>query len=125
MTLEDLEVEIHLPKEGQVIGKDSKSRAKLVRGIQVVIARNYMTNRLSKAQALAVKALSEIEAALIAGDRLVALRLGLRSVHVSRSTKNSDTPISLCKRETMKKRLSGFSRLRRSPRIPLIGLAYC
>lgn len=32
VTLEDLEIEIHLPKEGQVIGKDSKSQAKLVHG---------------------------------------------------------------------------------------------
>ena len=39
VTLEDLEIEIHLPKEGQVIGKDSKSQAKLMHGIQVVIAR--------------------------------------------------------------------------------------
>jgi hypothetical protein len=38
VTLEDLGVEIHLPKEGQVISKDSKSQAKLVHGIQVVIA---------------------------------------------------------------------------------------
>src|SRR5712692_1996780 len=44
VTLEDLEIEIHLPKEGQVIGKDSKSQAKLVHGIQVVIARNYIEN---------------------------------------------------------------------------------
>lgn len=43
-TLEDLEVEIRPPKEGQVIGKDSKSQAKLVHGIQVVIARNYIEN---------------------------------------------------------------------------------
>src|SRR5437879_4304716 len=42
VTLEDLEVEIHLPKEGQVISKDAKSQAKLVHGIQVVIARNYI-----------------------------------------------------------------------------------
>jgi len=44
VTLEDLEVEIHLPKEGQVISKESKSQAKLVHGIQVVIARNYIEN---------------------------------------------------------------------------------
>ncbi|MGH9711377.1 MAG: recombinase family protein [Candidatus Acidiferrales bacterium] len=44
VTLEDLEIEIHLPKEGQVIGKDSKSQAKLVHGIQVVIERNYIEN---------------------------------------------------------------------------------
>jgi DNA invertase Pin-like site-specific DNA recombinase len=44
VTLEDLEVEIHLPKEGQIIGKESKSQAKLVHGIQLVIARNYIEN---------------------------------------------------------------------------------
>ena len=44
VTLEDLDVEIHLPKEGQIISKDSKSQAKLVHGIQVVIARNYIEN---------------------------------------------------------------------------------
>lgn len=44
VTLEDLDVEIHLPKEGQIISKNSKSQAKLVHGIQVVIARNYIEN---------------------------------------------------------------------------------
>jgi site-specific DNA recombinase len=44
VTLEDLDIEIHLPKEGQVISKDAKSQAKLVHGIQVVIARNYIEN---------------------------------------------------------------------------------
>ncbi len=44
VTLEDLDVEIHLPKEGQVISRNAKSQAKLVHGIQVVIARNYIEN---------------------------------------------------------------------------------
>jgi site-specific DNA recombinase len=44
VTLEELDVEIHLPKEGQIISKDAKSQAKLVHGIQVVIARNYIEN---------------------------------------------------------------------------------
>ena len=44
VTLEDLEVEIHLAKEGQVIEKNARSQAKLVHGIQVVIARNYIDN---------------------------------------------------------------------------------
>ena len=42
VTLEDLDVEIHLAKEGQVIEKNARSQAKLVHGIQVVIARNYI-----------------------------------------------------------------------------------
>lgn len=44
VTLEDLEVEIHLPKEGQIISKDAKSQAKLLHGIQLVMARNYIEN---------------------------------------------------------------------------------
>src|SRR6267378_8700087 len=44
VTLEDLDVEIHLPKEGQIISKDSKSQSKLMHGIQLVIARNYIEN---------------------------------------------------------------------------------
>jgi site-specific DNA recombinase len=44
VTLEEMDVEIHLPKEGQIISKDAKSQAKLVHGIQVVIARNYIEN---------------------------------------------------------------------------------
>src|SRR5713101_7650559 len=42
--LEDLEVEIHLPKEGLIISKEAKSQTKLVHGIHVVIARNYIDN---------------------------------------------------------------------------------
>ena len=42
--LEDLGVEIHLVKEGQIIGRDSKSQAKFMHGIQVLMARNYIDN---------------------------------------------------------------------------------
>jgi site-specific DNA recombinase len=44
LTLEDLSVEIHLTKEGQVLNKDSKSQAKLMHGFQLLIARNYIEN---------------------------------------------------------------------------------
>ncbi len=44
VTLEDLDIEIHLPKEGQIISKESKSQAKLMHGIHVVMARNYIDN---------------------------------------------------------------------------------
>ena len=44
VTLEDLEIEIHLPKEGQIISKDSQSQAKLMHGMHVVIARSYIDN---------------------------------------------------------------------------------
>jgi len=44
LTLEDLGIEIHLAKEGQIINKDSKSQAKFMHGIQVLMARNYIDN---------------------------------------------------------------------------------
>ena len=44
VVLEDLDIEIHLPKEGHIIGKDSRSRDRLIHGIKVVLARNYIDN---------------------------------------------------------------------------------
>jgi DNA invertase Pin-like site-specific DNA recombinase len=39
-----LNIEIHLVKQGQVISKEAKSQAKLIHGIEVVLARNYIEN---------------------------------------------------------------------------------
>src|ERR1700730_18007731 len=44
LTLEDLGIEIHLAKEGQIISKDSRSQSKFMHGIQVLMARNYIDN---------------------------------------------------------------------------------
>jgi len=44
VTLEGLNVEIHLPKENQIISRDSKSQAKLLHGMQLVMAQNYIDN---------------------------------------------------------------------------------
>jgi site-specific DNA recombinase len=44
LTLEDMDAEIHLPKEGQTICKESKSQSKLIHGIHVVLARNFIEN---------------------------------------------------------------------------------
>src|SRR5207247_8754074 len=44
VTLEDLNLDIHLPKEGQILNKDSKSQTKLLHGIQLVMARNFIEN---------------------------------------------------------------------------------
>ncbi len=44
VTLEELDIEIHLVKEGQIISKDAKSQAKLIHGINLVLARNYSEN---------------------------------------------------------------------------------
>jgi site-specific DNA recombinase len=40
VTLEDLESEIHLVKEGQVISRDSRSQDRFMHGMQVLLARN-------------------------------------------------------------------------------------
>src|SRR5215813_858280 len=43
-TLDELDVEIHLVKENEVIGRDSRSSEKFVHGIKVLMARNYSHN---------------------------------------------------------------------------------
>ncbi len=42
--LEELEVEIHLVKENEIIGKDSRSHAKFIHGIKLLMAKNYIDN---------------------------------------------------------------------------------
>ncbi|MCH9032331.1 MAG: recombinase family protein, partial [candidate division Zixibacteria bacterium] len=42
--LEDMDVEIHLVKEHEIISKNSRSHAKLIHGIKVVMAKNYIDN---------------------------------------------------------------------------------
>src|ERR1700677_554636 len=44
VTLEDLDIETHLVKEGQIMSKDAKSQAKLIHGIHLVMAKNYSEN---------------------------------------------------------------------------------
>jgi DNA invertase Pin-like site-specific DNA recombinase len=44
VTLEDLDLEIHFVKEGQILSKDAKSNTKLIHGINLVLARNYSEN---------------------------------------------------------------------------------
>jgi site-specific DNA recombinase len=42
--LEDLGIELHLPKENQIIGKNSRSHERFIHGIKVVMSRNYIDN---------------------------------------------------------------------------------
>jgi site-specific DNA recombinase len=44
LTLEDLDIEIHLPKEAQVISKEARSQTKLMHGFHILMARNYIEN---------------------------------------------------------------------------------
>ncbi len=41
VTLEDLDIEIHFVKEGQIVSKDSKSQSKLIHGINLVMAQLF------------------------------------------------------------------------------------
>src|SRR5580698_10537105 len=43
-TIDELGVTIHLVKENQIIGPDSKSSEQFVHGIKVLVARNYSQN---------------------------------------------------------------------------------
>ena len=44
VTLDDLHLDIHFVKEGQVISPDSRSGEKFVHGIKVLVAKNYVEN---------------------------------------------------------------------------------
>jgi site-specific DNA recombinase len=44
VTLDDLEVEIHFPKEGVVLSRESRSSEKFMHGIKVLMAKNYVDN---------------------------------------------------------------------------------
>lgn len=44
LEIENLDIEIHLVKEGVVISKDSKSSEKFIHGIKVLMAKNYVDN---------------------------------------------------------------------------------
>lgn len=44
ISIEDLKIEVHLVKEGQIISESSKSQTKLIHGFHVLLARNYSEN---------------------------------------------------------------------------------
>jgi site-specific DNA recombinase len=44
VSLEDMDVEIHLVKEGSVVSNNSKSAEKFIHGIKVLMAKNYVDN---------------------------------------------------------------------------------
>src|SRR2546430_16564225 len=44
VTLDDLEVENHFPKEGVVLSRESRSSEKFMHGIKVLMAKNYIDN---------------------------------------------------------------------------------
>src|SRR5258708_38799630 len=44
VTIDDLDLEIHLVKEGEVLSRDSRSHQKFIHGIKVLMAKNYIDN---------------------------------------------------------------------------------
>jgi site-specific DNA recombinase len=44
ITIDDLDMEVHLVKENEVISKDSRSHSKFIHGIKVLMAKNYSDN---------------------------------------------------------------------------------
>src|SRR5262249_58599945 len=44
VTVDELDVEIHFPKEGVVLSRESRSSEKFMHGIQVLMAKNYVDN---------------------------------------------------------------------------------
>ena len=50
VTLDELDVEIHFPKEGVVLSRDSRSSEKFMHGIKVLMAKNYIDNLSEEAR---------------------------------------------------------------------------
>jgi DNA invertase Pin-like site-specific DNA recombinase len=50
VTLDDLDIAIHLVKEGIVLSRDSRSSEKFVHGIKVLMAKNYVDNLSEEAR---------------------------------------------------------------------------
>jgi site-specific DNA recombinase len=50
VTVDELEVEIHLPKEGVVLSRESRSSEKFMHGIKVLMAKNYIDNLSEEAR---------------------------------------------------------------------------
>jgi DNA invertase Pin-like site-specific DNA recombinase len=48
--LDELEVEIHFPREGAVLSRDSRSSEKFMHGIKVPMAKNYIDNLSEEAR---------------------------------------------------------------------------
>ena len=50
MTVDELEVEIHFPKEGVVLSRNSRLTEKFMHGIKVLMAKNYIDNLSEEAR---------------------------------------------------------------------------
>lgn len=50
VTIDELEVEVHFPKEGVVLSNDSRSSEKFMHGIKVLMAKNYIDNLSEEAR---------------------------------------------------------------------------
>src|SRR5712691_2817212 len=50
VTVDELEVEIHFPKEGVVLSRGSRSSEKFMHGIKVLMAKNYIDNLSEEAR---------------------------------------------------------------------------
>jgi site-specific DNA recombinase len=50
VTMDDLDVEIHFPKEGVVLSRESRSSEKFMHGIKVLMAKNYIDNLSEEAR---------------------------------------------------------------------------
>src|SRR5580700_8690223 len=50
VTVDELDVEIHFPKEGVVVSRESRSSEKFMHGIKVLMAKNYIDNLSEEAR---------------------------------------------------------------------------
>jgi site-specific DNA recombinase len=46
VTVDDFDIDVHFVKEGVVLSRDSRSSEKFMHGIKVLMAKNYIDNRV-------------------------------------------------------------------------------
>ena len=80
--LDDLDVDIHLVKEGQILSHDSRSSEKFMHGIKVLMAKNYIDNLSEEARKGMLEKAEQ-------GICLHTLRLATRTSTVSTGRRSS------------------------------------
>ena len=91
VTVDELDVEIHFPKEGVVLSRESRSSEKFMHGIKVLMAKNYIDNLSEEAR----KGMQEkAEQGIWPTDRAARLsqrrRPGRQEDHRARSRRRAD-----------------------------------
>lgn len=91
MTVDELEVEIHFPREGVVLSRESRSSEKFMHGIKVLMAKNYIDN-------LSEEARKELQEKAEQGIWPTPRRRSAIAMSPARTARGSSPPTSMARR---------------------------